>query len=100
MRSVAAVACLTFAFAPLAAAQVCDNKEYAQLKDEAKTQFGRVSLAQDHCRLAKLGACRQDQTKIADALVAAKDPKVVDWMLKGCAGEAPTVAKSKQKTAP
>lgn len=90
--------------------QICDPKKYAQYKDNTKTYFGRHALALDYCRMVKsdtpateltpsflrqLEACHREQSKIADALRAAKDYKMVQWMLNGCTGEQPPDAASK-----
>ena len=97
--------------------QICDTKKYAQYEDNAKTYFGRYALALDYCRMVKsatpstgvslsylrqLEECHRERSKIADALRAAKDYKMVQWLLDGCTGELPpdTASKSAPTTPP
>ncbi len=81
----------------------CTPKEYAQLKDEASTPRGKITLRYGYC-LAENGrkhattkreadACEELQAKILQALESANDSKGAIWALGGCKGDAPDAGK-------
>lgn len=93
----AALAILLVAHAAAASAALCDVKEYAQLKDNAKSKFGRELLAIEYCgnhtkwqaamqyqQLRDAEACRRANDLIGDALSASKGSKELRFALDGC----------------
>ena len=98
-------------FPVVSSAQKCTAKEYAEYKDEALTDLGRHSLAFEYCRaemradtagkmadlaiqhnrgrdakeaMAIIAQCRAEQSKISNALVAAKANKTIAFMRSSC----------------
>lgn len=107
------IACSLFVLPVHANAQLftCEQKEYAQYKDEIKSSSARMSLAFEHCRNARtidanqklmvlatqhrqpreidqarqnIAACESAQTKIVSALTLANDDKNLKFMRAGC----------------
>lgn len=93
-------------------AQECEQKEYAEYKDEALTSAGRRSMAGEYCRFGtRLGSgrklhalaiehgtdsaqasraistCMEAQSNINTALTAAKADRTIQFMLNGCKAE-------------
>ena len=109
-RYIAALLALSAA-SPAMAQFTCDQKEYAQYKDETKSQSARMSLAFEHCRIARtidynnkmmtlatqhrkyreieearqnIAICESAQTKIVSALTAVNDDKNLKFLRTGC----------------
>lgn len=87
-----------------AVASPCEpQKDYAQYKDESKTEMGRYLMADQYCLFGQLGelqqtraareACETEQSKMLTALNSARDPKIAAWALRGCPANDPITRK-------
>jgi hypothetical protein len=92
----------------------CQQKEYAQYKDQTPNRPGRLSMASEYCLSAiriegwqkqadnamqyqmmhdhqeamrAIETCMAVQSKILDALTAAKATKAIEYMLDHCGGK-------------
>ena len=109
-----ALTLVVYSWSMICFAEACEQKEYAQYKDEALTPLGRSSLAHEYCRfeirrtssmemvalanqykktreaeiaLRDVQSCTAAKAKISTALTAAKATKAIAFMNKNCEGD-------------
>jgi hypothetical protein len=106
LKTASLVTALALAAPLLALAQSsCPAHEYAQYKDQAKTDLGRMSLAFDYCRAwrsvktlvsgPRRDGCQSELDKIRDALTDAKDYKGLEFARGECNGDYPFAGSKK-----